>query len=106
MLMDALIAQVKRKLNITWNDEDTNARVADVINSATSHMRYMLGIKAEDFDFSKPGIENILLLAYCFYEWNHALDEFDTNYRPLIMSAREKYEVEQYEEDDEDVTDP
>ena len=94
--MGDLTAQVKRKLNITWDDWETNARVADVIASATSHLKYMLGITDENFDFSASGIENILFLAYCFYEWNHAVDEFNRNYRPLIMSARAKYEVAQY----------
>lgn len=98
MLMDGLFGQVKRKLNITWDDWETNARVADVITSATSHLRYMLGITDEDFDFSIGGIENTLFLAYCFYEWNHAVDEFNRNYLPLIMSARAKYEVVQNKE--------
>jgi len=93
--MTALTAQVKRKLNITWSDPDTDARVEDIINSAAAHLTYQLGISDAGFDFSTPGIENILFLAYCFYEWNHALDEFEDNYRGMIMSARAKYEVEQ-----------
>lgn len=97
-----LLGQVKRKLNITWDDEDTNARVADIMDSATQHLIYQLGIGDADFSFSTPGIENQLFLAYCFYEWNHALDEFENNYRGLIMSARAQYEVDQYEESDDD----
>lgn len=93
--MTTLIAQVKRKLNITWSDPDTEARVADIIHSAAAHLTYQLGITADGFDFSAAGIENILFLAYCFYEWNHALDEFEDNYRGMIMSARAKYEVAQ-----------
>ena len=96
--MTALTEQVKRKLNITWSDPDTDARVADIINSAAAHLTYQLGITADDFDFSAAGIENILFLAYCFYEWNHALDEYEDNYRGMIMAARAKYEVEQNQE--------
>ena len=83
MIPDKLFAQVKRKLNITWEDSDTDARVADIAASADAHLRYLL-----------------LFLARCFYEWNHALDEFDANYRPLIMQARAKYEAKQWGEED------
>lgn len=100
--LTALTAQVKRKLNITWSDPDTDARVADIINSAAAHLLYQLGIADSEFDFSVPGIENVLFLAYCFYEWNHALDDFENNYRGMIMSARAKYEVEQYKAEEED----
>ena len=96
--MTVLTEQVRRKLNITWSDPDTDARVADIIGSATAHLLYQLGIDDADFDFSAPGIENILFLAYCFYEWNHALNDFGENYRGMIMSARAKYEVAQFTE--------
>ena len=101
--MTALTGQVRRKLNITWSDPDTDARVADIIASAAAHLVYQLGITDSGFDFSTAGIENTLFLAYCFYEWNHALDEYEQNYRGMIMAARAKYEVEQNcrAEDDE-----
>lgn len=100
MVTDKLTAQVKRKLNITWEDSDTDARVADVAASADAHLRYLLGLTDAAFTFDTPGIENMLFLAHCFYEWNHALDEFDANYRPLIMQARAKYEAKQWGEED------
>ena len=103
-MSDNLKQQVKRKLNITWQDEDTDARVADIMESASVHLRHELGITDINFDFSAPGIENLLFKNYCFYEWNHALNEFEENYRSLIMDARAKYEVEQYRES-EDMTD-
>lgn len=92
-----LTAQVKRKLNITWSDPDTDARVADIISSATAYLLYQLGINDADFDFADAGIENELFLACCFYEWNHVLEEFVNNYKGMIMSARAKYEVRQHE---------
>lgn len=100
--MMALTSQVRRKLNITWSDPDTDARIADIIASASAHLLYQLGIADQDFNFAAPGIENVLFLAYCFYEWNHALDDFENNYRGMIMSARAKYEVEQHQAAEED----
>jgi hypothetical protein len=96
--MSALIEQVKRKLNITWDDEDTDARVADILDSALVTMRYKLGL-SDDFDFEAKGQENTLLLAYCLYEWNHAANEFDANYLGDILQVRQKHEVKAHEAD-------
>lgn len=91
---ETLLAQVKRKLNITWEDPDTNNRVEDIINQATSVMSFKLGITDEGFDFSVGGIENMLFLAYCLYLYNHCENEFEDNYKSEILQARSKYEVD------------
>jgi hypothetical protein len=90
---ETLLAQVKRKLNITWDDTDTNNRVEDIINQAQSVMLFKLGITDEGFDFSAGGIENVLFLAYCLYLYNHCENEFEDNYKSEILQARSKYEV-------------
>lgn len=91
---ETLLAQVKRKLNITWEDPDTNNRVEDIINQAQSVMLFKLGITDEGFDFSTNGIENVLFLAYCLYLYNHCENEFEDNYKSDILQARSRYEVE------------
>ena len=105
MVTEALTSQVKRKLNITWQDADTDARVAEIINSAIPYLIHKLGISEDEFDFSAPGVENTLFLACCLYEWNHAtMDEFEENYHGTIANVRARYEVEQYllEADDDE----
>lgn len=92
-MTEALLQQVKRKLNITWSDPDTDNRVSDIVNQAESVMLFKLGITDEAFDFSEAGIENILYLAYCLYLYNHCENEFDDNYLGMILQARSKYEV-------------
>lgn len=96
--MSALITQVKRKLNITWSDEDTDARVTELMASAQVTMRHKLGLP-DEFDFETKGQENLLFLAYCLYEWNHAAHEFDANYLGDILQVRQKNEVRAYEFD-------
>jgi hypothetical protein len=93
-----LYEQVKRKLDITWEDEDTAARVKKIIDSAIPDLKHKLGITDDDFDFSVSGSENLLFLAYCLYEWNHALNEFDENYARMIAQVRQKHEVAKYME--------
>jgi hypothetical protein len=95
-MTERLVAQVKRKLNITWNDDDTTNRVQDIIQSAIPALKHKLGIADPDFDFANPGMENDLFKAYCLYEFNHCLNEFDANYANDILQVRAKYEVEDY----------
>ena len=91
-----LLAQVKRKLNVTWEDAETTARIEEIIDSAIPDLIHKLGITDSEYDFSKAGAENTLFLAYCLYEWNHVLDEFDLNYARMIAQVRAKLEVENY----------
>lgn len=97
--MDALTEQVRRKLNVTWQDAATDARIDDIIATARRVVALKLGIlraEAEDFDFSLPGIENELFLAWCLYEWNHMADDFESNYAGMIGQARSVHEARQY----------
>lgn len=93
---ETLRDQVRRKLNITWNDVDTDNRVSDIMGQSRSVMLRKLGITDPDFDFSEAGMENMLYLAYCLYLFNHCENEFDDNYREDIMQARSFHEVIQY----------
>lgn len=93
---ETLLSQVRRKLNITWEDTDTDNRVYDIINQARGVMLYKLGITDPEFDFSVGGTANVLFLSYCLYLYNHCENEFDANYREDILSERAIHEVEQY----------
>lgn len=93
---------VKRKLNITWSDTDTDARIEQIIEDAKSEIADKVGIADPEFDFAKASQERKLLLAYCFYEWNHALDEFQINYAEDILQARERWEVVSHAEEQTD----
>ena len=98
MDMDLLLEQVKRKLNITWDDDDTNSRIEEIINSAIPSLKHKLGIFQTDFDFSIAGVENTLFINYCLYEWNHCLNEFDGNYANDIAQAQAIWAVKYKEE--------
>lgn len=91
-----LIDQVKRKLDITWVDEDTNRRVEDIMNSVSPVLKHRLGISEPEFDFSKAGLENMLFLALCLYEWNHSANEFWDNYAEDIATCQAIHEVAYY----------
>lgn len=95
---DKLTPAVKRKLNITWSDPDTDARVTEVIEDAKAAIVHKVGLP-QDFDFQKAGEERSLLLAFCLYAWNHAENEFDANYFTTIQQLRRKWEVSDVQAD-------
>lgn len=92
---ERLSAQVRRKIGVTWSKPETDARIdEDMIPSAKLAVADKVGMPpGAEFDFSKPGRENTLLLAWCFYEWNDAIDDFDGNYADTIAQARRHWEV-------------
>ncbi len=97
---ETLLAQVKRKFNITWEDDDTNARLEEIIASAIPKLIFKLGISDANFDFSVAGMENDLFKSYCLYEWNHVANEFDDNYSNEIAQIQAKHLVK-YHQDNE-----
>ncbi len=100
-----LLGQVRRKLNITWDDDDTTARIEEIIESAIPTMIHKLGIADPDFDFSIPGMENNLFKSYCLYEWNHCVNEFDENYANDIAQVRARHEVDYFHAESGENTD-
>ena len=86
---------VKGKLNITWSDEDTDSEINRIIEDGQIEMRHKLGAPVS-YDFTTEGQERKLFLSWCLYEWNHASNEFDSNYLNDIMQIRQKYEVMDY----------
>lgn len=97
-MSDRLFEQVKRKCNITWNDEDTNARLTDIMAAAIPTLIHKLGIADPDFDFSAAGTENTLFVNYCFYDYEHCVNEFDDNFKREIAQVRAKHRVKYYKE--------
>lgn len=93
-MADTITDLVKRKLDITWNDDVTDARVADIIAVGEPTMRHKLGLP-EGYDFTAPGQERNLLLAWCLYEWNQSGNEFDGNYINDILQVRQKWAVKE-----------
>lgn len=89
---------VKRKLSITWSDEDTDAKLQDIIDDAREAMNHKLGA---EIDYTAPGMERQLFLAYCMYVWNNCEDEFDKAYLSEILTIRHKYEVKNNEKSEQ-----
>ena len=99
----SLLTDVKAYLNITWHDEDTDRKVVNYIKTSVSYLDGIAGMELDywgDYDFSaiedvdgdvaedKMRMSNIgkeLLIARCFYLNEKAVDDFDNNYRGLVV---------------------
>ena len=86
---------IKRHLHITWTDDDTDARVTEIMCDAEAALNHKLGAV---IDYFSPGQERQLYKNYCLYAWNDCLEQFDTAYRAEIMQIRHKYEVAAHRE--------
>ena len=96
MKEEKLFEQVKRKLDVTWDDMDTDRKIKDIMLSAVGIISHQIGAE-KGFDFTVPGIENTLVLSLCLYLWNNTeMDLFYENYETLILQARAIHEVKEY----------
>lgn len=87
---------VRRKLNITWNDPTTDARVHDIMDDVTPYLEHKLGVGA-GYDFTAPGTERSLYLSCCLYEWDHIpRDEWEANYARTIANVQARHTVAAY----------
>lgn len=87
MAVDAeVLAAVRRKLNVTWDDETTERRIEDVIESVSVPLAKRCGL-GDDHAFRSDDPEWALFLNACLYEFSDALDDFWENYAPDIAAA-------------------
>lgn len=78
---------VLAKLNVTWSDAGTDARVADVIDVVTPRLNARLGLPASHA-FAPGDADMGLFLDACLYEFSDAFDEFLTSYADELNQSR------------------
>lgn len=93
--LETLFLMLKNELNITWDEEETNLRLSRIVENAVLTMNRKLGAT---IDYSEPGQEQELFIAYCMYVYNNCANQFDEHYLNEIMQIRSIYEVKQNEE--------
>lgn len=86
----ALLNDVKRHLHITWTDEATDANVRGFIASGTV---YIDGFAGEPQDYDEDGEARTLLMEYCRYVRDEALDVFENNYQHLLLHLQQENEA-------------
>lgn len=94
--LEDLINQVASRCYVTSDDQLIKDRLLLVVKNAIFSVSSLLGMEDdEQFDYSKPSMENELFLNYCMYRWNNRTQkEFESNYIGDIIAIRSKREVE------------
>ena len=91
--MVALLAAVKTYLQITWTDEETDARLTELIRAGQDYIDSKLG---ETGYYEAPGYARTLLFEFVRYARDGALDVFENNYRALILTMGHERMVTAY----------
>lgn len=94
------LSAVKRKLSISWDDQQTDLRVVDTIDATTAWLNSRLGFPATHEFSSANGEPWPLFLNACLYEWSNALDAFADSYAAEIRSCRAVVLADQQAADD------
>lgn len=80
-----LLADVKNYLNITWNDDATDAKISGLIASGTAYLDSKGG---GVLDYLVDGFPRTLLMDFVRYARDEALDVFENNYQSLILAMQ------------------
>ena len=91
--MVALLAAAKTYLQITWTDEETDARLTQLILTGKDYLNNKC---SEEMDYSTPGVVQTLLFEFVRYGRDGALDVFENNYRSLILALQHERMVTVY----------
>lgn len=75
-----LLKDVKNYLKITWDDEDSNLQ--GIIQRGQANLQELTGTT---MDFELEGQPKSLLLDYCRYAYNNALEYYETNFQKEIL---------------------
>lgn len=88
-----LLPAIKTYLQITWDDEQTDARITALIEDGAAYLNDKLG---EAGDYQSPGYPRTLLKEYVRYARDEALDVFENNYQALILAMQNQKGVRDY----------
>ena len=94
----ALIDTLKTYLDITWDDEHTNAKLTGILARAQEKLCAYAGT---DLTFADGTEEQQLLLDLCRYVWFNVPENFEENYRHDLIMLRAKYQAEAMQDETE-----
>ena len=93
---------VKNYLDITWEDEATDVKVAREQASAES---YLNKVRGKPIDFTDETTDEAqLLLDCCRYIHNKALEDFKVNFAAELLMLRAERQASDYGGDDAEET--
>jgi len=95
MLPVGLLEATRNYLDISWVDTETDTKLTGIISRGMSRIDNLAGVP---LDYSLEDLPRALLMDYCFYARSNALDEFEVNCLPMLLSLQQREEVKAYVE--------
>lgn len=86
-----MLQAVKDYLKITWTDEDNN-----LLGMIARGEDYLNNLAGTELDFEVEGQPKSLLLDYCRYAYNNALEYFEENFHKEILRLQLQEAVKDY----------
>lgn len=84
-LLERLLPDVKNSLDITWEDEATDRKLAGFTQAGINYLDAKAG---EELEYNRGSDAWALLLEFVRYARDGAMDVFENNYRHLILSLQ------------------
>lgn len=97
--MTDILDEVKADLFITWNDENTDQRVINLIKRAEYKINDYAGTQV---DTSEDLDARSLLINLVCYMYNKVEDQFELNYKSDIIMMRARYKVAARKNEEQD----
>ena len=88
-----MLQEVKGYLKITWEHED--GYLQGIVSRGKNYLQDLTGTI---MDFEEDGQPKALLLDYCRYAYNNALEYFEENFQREIVRLQLKEAVKDYAE--------
>ena len=88
-----LLNAVRNYLDITWADDAGDEKLSGIVARG---MKYLDGVAGETLDYMTEDKPRELLMDYCRYVRSNALDEFQQNYLPELLTLQNQKEVARY----------
>ena len=92
-LPDGLLDAVRNYLDVTWTDDAGDEKLSGIIARG---MKYLNSVAGAELDYTVEDKPRELLMDYCRYVRSSALDEFQTNYLPELLTLQIQKEVADY----------
>ncbi|NYB73858.1 phage head-tail connector protein [Sedimentibacter hydroxybenzoicus DSM 7310] len=88
-----MLQEIKDYLKITWEDED--AGIQKIIDRGKNYFNDLTGV---ELNFDENNQAKTLLLDYCRYAYNNALEYFEDNFQKEILRLQLKEAVKDNED--------
>lgn len=86
-----MLDELKNYLDITWDDDDTNKKISQLLDRA---LKIIKGYACnQEIDYTVDLFAKQLLFDLCRLIYNNAYEDFGTNFAGELLLLRAKYRI-------------